>query len=433
MRKIIIGQNDQAWEKLFRKYDILQKIKDNETFEISSKQINEFREARLMTKFDFKKSLPTLFKDNNISILPISRGQYLISHFDNYKDIDIFDNNDVTKMNFPDYIKSIDFNNISSESTALNCAHVSGILSDFIGEKKLYPTVNGRMGSDSFSFNITNTNSKNKIEVSVNNSQLEIDAGFETRNALTLIEAKNSLSENFIIRQIYYPFRLWSDRIKKELISIYMTYSNGFYRLYQFEFIDPSDYNSINLVKQKIYQIETKNISIDTVKSLIEDIKIISEPYIPFPQANSFNRIINLCELLYENDELTKEEITSNYDFDARQTDYYTNAGIYLGLIEKKVEEGQISYCLNKFGYSFFALNLTERQLQFIKIILEHYAFNETFKFYLRKGKMPSYKEIVEIMKRANLYKIDSESTFFRRASTVISWLYWIINIINKS
>ena len=62
--------------------------------------------------------------------------------------------------------------------------------------------------------------------------------------------------------------------------------------------------------------------------------KIIPEPNnIPFPQANSFERIINLCEILYENNTLSRDEITYRYDFDSRQTNYYTDAGRYLGLI----------------------------------------------------------------------------------------------------
>ena len=39
-------------------------------------------------------------------------------------------------------------------------------------------------------------------------------------------------------------------------------------------------------------------------------------------------------------------------------------------------------------------------------------------------------EEIEEIMKNNNLYNIDSESTYFRRASTVSSWVDWIINLI---
>ncbi|SUA50448.1 Uncharacterised protein [Oligella ureolytica] len=49
---------DQNWEKIFLKYKILDEIKKNGFFEITSKEINEFREARLMTKFDHRSQLP---------------------------------------------------------------------------------------------------------------------------------------------------------------------------------------------------------------------------------------------------------------------------------------------------------------------------------------------------------------------------------------
>lgn len=44
--------NDEAWEKLFSKYDILNQIDDAGQFVISATQIKEFREPRLMAKFD---------------------------------------------------------------------------------------------------------------------------------------------------------------------------------------------------------------------------------------------------------------------------------------------------------------------------------------------------------------------------------------------
>lgn len=60
---------------------------------------------------------------------------------------------------------------------------------------------------------------------------------------------------------------------------------------------------------------------------MLIEITVVNEPEVPFPQANFFDRVINLCELLKQKSTLTKEEITQNYDFDARQTDYYSNAG----------------------------------------------------------------------------------------------------------
>ena len=76
--------NDIAWEKLFEKYDILKRIDNHGQYKISAAQIKEFREPRLMAKFDHTINLPKIFLDNQLAILPITRGDYIISHFDAY-------------------------------------------------------------------------------------------------------------------------------------------------------------------------------------------------------------------------------------------------------------------------------------------------------------------------------------------------------------
>lgn len=83
-----MGLNDTAWESLFDKYHILAEIEQNGQFIISANQIKEFREPRLMTKFDHKINLPNIFTSNNLSILPITRGNYVISSFSAYKEFD---------------------------------------------------------------------------------------------------------------------------------------------------------------------------------------------------------------------------------------------------------------------------------------------------------------------------------------------------------
>lgn len=40
-----------AWEQLFEKYSILDVVREHGNFIITAKQIKEFREPRLMTKF----------------------------------------------------------------------------------------------------------------------------------------------------------------------------------------------------------------------------------------------------------------------------------------------------------------------------------------------------------------------------------------------
>ena len=388
-------KNDLAWSKLFTKYNILNEIEKKGFFEISSIQINEFREARLATKFDHKINLPKLFRENHLSILPVTRGNYVISQFEAYKEFDEM-NTEVTNIVFPEYIESIDYKNITSESMAINCAFVSGILSDFFQDDKILPTVNGRMSSDKFSFYINNTNISKSVEVKVSNSQIEIDGGFEGKESLALIEAKNSISDDFLIRQLYYPYRLWNSKIAKAIRPIFMVYSNGIFTLYEYEFLDTCNYNSLILTKQKNYTLEQFDVKLDDIKSILNEVQVIEEPRIPFPQADNMKRLINLLELLYTND-MTKEEITTTYDFDPRQTNYYTDAGRYLGVIDKRRENENIVYFLTDEGKRLFNMNLKLRQLKFVELILKHSAFNKVLKEYFKVEKMPEKSDIVEL------------------------------------
>ena len=67
------SKNDKAWQLIFDKHKVLDRVLKNGYFEITATKINEFREARLMTKFDHKSQLPKLFANNNLSILQIGR------------------------------------------------------------------------------------------------------------------------------------------------------------------------------------------------------------------------------------------------------------------------------------------------------------------------------------------------------------------------
>ena len=85
-------------------------------------------------------------------------------------------------------MESIDYKDITSESIAINCAFVSKILHDFTGEENLLPTVSGRMSSSVFDFTINS--GQNILKINVDNSQIEIDGGYEGDSSLNLIEAK---------------------------------------------------------------------------------------------------------------------------------------------------------------------------------------------------------------------------------------------------
>ena len=423
-----MGLNDTAWESLFDKYNILEEIDKNGQSFISANQIKEFREPRLMTKFDHRINLPDIFSKNNLSILPITRGDYVISSFSAYKEFEE-PSPETQKISIPAYIQSLMPQFLVSEAIALNCANACGILNDFLEDDALYSTVSGRMSSGTFDFDINTAFGAKNIKVS--NSQIEIDAAYEGIHYLSIFEAKRDISEDFLIRQLYYPFRVWSERVTKKVKPVFLIFSNGKFSLYQYHFENPKNYNSRRLVKQKNYIIATE-ICLADIENILRTVPLTEEPKVSFPQADSMSRIVNLAELLYEKP-MTKQDITSKYAFDERQTNYYTDAGRYLELIDKfHDEEGNIVFQLSTCGRRIMSLEYKERQLAIITQILKHKVFNETLKLHLQYGEMPNKQTIVEIMKRENLYRVEAYSTYLRRSSTVVGWVNWILSAIEE-
>lgn len=418
---------DRAWQSLFEVYDILDHIEREGRFQISADQIKAYHEPRLMAKFDHYVKLPKLFKKYRLSILPITRGDYVISHFDAYHKFEPT-SREAIPFEFPDNIQSLNVDSLTSEAVILNCAYVSGIMADFLEEEQIVPTVSGRMGSGNFDFNIKDIHHKNNFVVEVHNSQIEIDAGYEGLEKLALIEAKRDWPEDFLVRQLYYPFRTWSERITKTVKPIFLVYSNGIFHLYEYQFADPMEYNSLVLVKQKNYTFEEDmTITTEDIEMLLANVQTVKEPdEIAFPQADSFERIISLCELLQEHP-MTKNDITMNYAFDPRQTNYYTDAGRYLGLIDKQNIDG-ITFTLTSKGKEILSLSYKQRQLAFCEAILSHKVFADCLRLWFKQGKI-NKKDIVTLMKENSLYNIGSESTFVRRASTIKGWIGWIVGL----
>ena len=430
-------KNEIAWEKLFYEYKILEQIAENGKFVISANQIKEVREPRLMTKFDHHINLPEIFDKNKLAILPITRGEYVIGHFDIYHSFEK-EPVDITRVQLPAYVQSLNIDNITSEAIALNAAVASGIIAEFLEEEpgSLFSTVSVRMGSGSFSFHVNHiAKGQPSYCINVDRSQVEIDAAYEGINYLSLFEAKRDLADDFLVRQLYYPFRLWKDRVSKEVKTVFLIYSNGIYRVMEYAFDDVNNYNSLRLVKQKRYSIEDTTITMEDILSVLDQTDPVLEPdNIPFPQANSFERVINLCELIKSsNEELTKDKVTENYAFDERQSNYYTDAARYLGLIERSYnEKREPVYTLTSKGLKILSFDFKHRQLEFCKCILQHTVFAKALTRYLKTGVMLTKPDVVQIMKEAKIKRIN-ENTMDRRSSSVIGWINWIVSLNNET
>lgn len=423
-------KNEAAWKALFERYGILEEINRAGTAAVSAEQIREYREPRLMAKFDHRINLPRLFADNDLAILPVSRGKYLIARFAAYHAFELRQS-PLARFSLPAHIRSLNPDALVGETLAINAALASGILEDFLEEADLCPTVAGRMGSGSFGFRIDRAASGSHF-IEVRNAQLEIDAAFEGRASLALLEAKCSLADDFMIRQIYYPYRLWSMKLAKAVRPVFLVYSNGIFSLYEYSFCEKEHYNSLVLKKYQRYSLEDTAIRSTELLALARHTQLCPEPDVPFPQADSFSRVINLCELLMGRS-LSREQVTEEYAFDLRQTNYYTDAARYLGLLEK--ERGRDcapQYRLSAQGEEIMRLPYRQRQLALCRRILEHGVFSEAFRA-CEVGALPDRRAVVGIMKRAGLRGVQSESTYERRASTVTGWLTWMIDLTRRN
>ncbi len=421
---------NEAWKVLIDKYNILEEVQENGCYHIKASQIKQFKEPRLMAKWDSTDALPKVLRDNKINILPDSRSSYVIGDFLLYQEIPILEEN-VTQMahvELPDY-ESIDVNNISSEANAINVLLLTGILDDFLNTNNNVATFNGRMGIGEFEF-VVDTTRNIKQKISVNNAQCEIDGGFENNDSVVIMEAKNVVHEDFHIRQLYYPYRLWKNKVNKPIRLVFSVYSNMIYRLFEYRFNILEDYSSIELVRTKNYSLQDTTITLDDLFRVRKDTLVKTDDNmdnsdVPFIQANSMERIISLLENMYENP-MTSQQIAELMDFEPRQSDYYYNAGKYLGLFEKVNEDKQRVVALTSLGNKVFKLNYKERQLKIVELILEHQIFSDLFDGMIKTGDMPNKKDIEDEMRALH---VCDEGQIVRRASSVYGWLKWIFNL----
>lgn len=434
---------NEAWEKLFDKYNIINEINNKGFFNITADQIKEFKEPRLMAKWDSSESLPNILRANKVNILPTARGTYILSDFKLYEEIpDCAES--VTKMQkveIPHFFESIDTENITSESNAINVLMISSILENFLDEEDNFMTFNGRMGTGEFKFSVDRL-SRTPLKINVKNAQCEIDAGFENDRSIVIMEAKNVVHPDFHIRQLYYPFRLWENKVKKPIRLVFSIYSNQVFRLLEYRFRELNDYSSIELVQEKNYTLQDTEINnedlLETYKETViktDDNQSKQKNKTPFIQANSFERVISLIENLQEKD-MTLEEIAELMQFQLRQSYYYYNAGKYLGLFQKydSIEYSAVDDTyykgvkvkLTKQGMDVAKMNYKPRQLQLVRLILEHKIFNELFYKAYTAGEIPEANDIMFLMRKCN---VCNEGQIKRRAGTVSAWLKWIFKL----
>jgi hypothetical protein len=407
---------NSTWNTLFNEFNILNAIKLNGSFEIKANNIKKYREPRLVTKFDSFEQMPTIFKQNNLGIFPISREAYIIGKYSLFYPIDqsIIGFSTINQKN---NYESLDLSKIDSESEAIQIAYLNGILSDFINDNKIVPTFFGKKGVGMFDFKVKDKDG-NVYPVKVDGGMMEVDSSFESDNNFIIVEAKKSLAKNFLIRQLYYPFRYFYPKISKKIRLVFLVHFEDKFNLYEYKFNDLNVYNSIELIKSKTYVLSAIGFQSNKLIETLKSTKIISEPSVPFPQADNMKRVFEICDYLSKHS-FNKQNIKSDQNFHLRQVDYYLNAGVYLELIlkEKKI------YSLSLLGQELQIAPLKEKYMMIFKILCKHKVFSDIFKQLLLEGKELNRNLIIDNMDISKLYNVNKTSTLNRRISTVYSWI----------
>jgi hypothetical protein len=421
-----------AWEKLFDKYDIHGRAESNGYFDITSSEIKALNyEPRLLTKIDHSHQVPPVMKQNGLSILTLTNSTWRIGYFEIFQKLPEWTppDNSVVHKKLPDWLQSLQRDGITGEGALVNAADASGILNEFCGED-LIATITGKGRSGTFDFKVDNKHSGTTL-VEVKSAQIEIDAGYEGPNALYLFEAKKHLSMDFNIRQLFYPFRTWDGRVRKTVKPIFITLANDVFDLTEFAFPDPTNMSSIELVSNKRFMLTEQTISRREIVQIAKQLQ--AGPYlelqykVPFPQADDFERVIDITEFV-GTEPRSAEDISTNYEFHPRQADYYFSAARYLGLGEiVRGSDGTKYRQLTKLGEEVVALPYAMKRKAFAELVLRIPAVREIYLLKVEHGVLADLTEAERIVAESSHAEGISGSTIHRRAQTVLSWVRWLL------
>ena len=407
MAKKKISTNN-SWVNIFDTYKILADIKSTGFSDITADQIKavDGKEARLMTKVDFRENLPTIMSDEGLSILAIKNGLYRIAKNDPFIDINEKIATKIIDIPTPKNLISIDPFNIKSESGALDIAHISKMCEETF-EEETELSIRGRLRGQ-LDFNIDRT------PYHIDGVQIEVDGGYEGNNNIHLIEAKIGFRNNINIRQLLYPQLYWEKEIKKvkEIKSYVFYLHNDIFRFIPYIYDGKIGYADHSEEKAFRFIEPTSKFSIYDItinESLIDN-------SVPFPQADKFEKIQDMLFVVYKSDCINKYELSLEFDIVSRQIDYYFNVLKWLKVCKEEDE----CLVLTETGKKIIELPFRKRIEELAKIVFSHPITNN----YLHN------KPISNVLFAK--YRMNSESTQRRRLQTINAWISYFKSIFEE-
>lgn len=378
-------------------------------------------EARKVFKIDTSEDLPVPLRQQRLFPLPTRNGVYRLIKGEGFHEFE--------PIGTPpkDFVSKLDFDlaTLSSsegESAFVHYCHNSGLLERFTGFRPLYKTNEGRFRSRGFSFHVGSIG-----PIIQKGVQCQVDGLFEGRDCIIIMEAKIRDNPDFIIRQLYYPFRHFDVISPKSVYTYFLRLDlrTRIYYFWQYEFSDKQNYSSIELVRNERYKIVERPRDVKGLDRISPkgDIAYV-------PQANSVTTIQDI-PVIIERGATDSRAVAEAVGFTPRQALYYSEAAEALGLIVRGRGDGSsLVLELTPLGDKYLSATQDRRNeivaeqmmrlpvMRLVWDLIIDAACNQE-----RKSKSLRFEDLVAVIKKESSL---SGTTPRRRASTIYRWFEWM-------
>ena len=202
---------EAAWEKL-----VQERVDTSRDLVVLTKadiETTTGNELRLMAKMDSAADVPKALRRHGYFLLPIKNGEYVLVRANGFHALE--------QLPEPPTIfrPQLDFDLMTlsvgdSEMQHLDYCFNVGLFEHFAGVAGLRQTIRGRKRMPAIEFSVERLG-----PISVRAGvQVEVDSGCEGRDDVVLIEAKSERPLDFIVRQLFYPYRKWRLEIPQKQI-----------------------------------------------------------------------------------------------------------------------------------------------------------------------------------------------------------------------
>src|SRR2546425_5033296 len=310
------------WDDIFRALgiDCTQPM-----YSVTADQIRDIakEEPRLMASIDSAEKLPRAFRQCGAFLLPVGSDRYAVVKGNGFHELESIDSEPRRfSARLPFDMAMLAYG--TGETRYILHAYHSGLLSLFTGVREMYQTTAGKMRTGDFEFRVDGSPT-----IHVQGAGMEIDAGFEGRSDVLLFEGKAHARSSFLVRQLYYPYRVASGLTEKAVRAFFFIADpkDHTYTLWEYAWRDPLDYEAIRLVRKEKYLIEETEPPVERFESIEPDPKLDI-----VPQADDFQKVADF-PLLVDSGIDTALQCSAHYGITRRQGSYYREASEALGLV----------------------------------------------------------------------------------------------------